>query len=96
MRQLGDPRASVRIHARIKRLGLGNPGDVAPVGQGESELRIDFGAGYRVCFIQHGIGLVILLAAGTKQRQRQDIRLAHRPAQDLRGLMYGEDKNNAG
>jgi putative addiction module killer protein len=60
---LRDDRARARIQARIDRLSLGNAGDVAPVGEGVSELRIDYGPGYRVYFTKHGRELVILLAA---------------------------------
>lgn len=61
---------------RIRRLSLGNPGDVRPVGEGVSELRIDYGPGYRVYFVQRGSELVILLAGGDKHTQDQDIHTA--------------------
>ena len=73
---LRDRRARARIDARIRRLSLGNPGDVKPVGEGVSELRIDYGPGYRVYFVQRGQMLVILLAGGDKDTQGQDIRTA--------------------
>lgn len=61
---------------RIRRLSLGNPGDVRPVGEGVSELRIDYGPGYRVYFVQRGSELVILLAGGDKRTQDRDIQTA--------------------
>jgi putative addiction module killer protein len=80
---LPDRRAIARINARIRRLSLGNPGDVKPVGEGVSEMRIDYGPGYRVYFVQRGQGLVILLAGGDKGSQRRDIALAHELARAL-------------
>lgn len=74
--KLRDRHARARIDARIRRLSLGNPGDVKPVGEGVSELRIDYGPGYRVYFIQQGDRLVILLAGGDKRTQDRDIRVA--------------------
>ena len=73
---LRDHQARARIDVRIRRLSLGNPGDVKPVGQGVSELRIDYGPGYRVYFVQRGQQVVILLVGGDKRTQEQDIRLA--------------------
>jgi putative addiction module killer protein len=73
---LKDVKARARIQVRIERLASGNPGDVAPVGDGVSELRIDYGPGYRVYFTQRGRELVILLAGGDKSTQRRDIRAA--------------------
>jgi putative addiction module killer protein len=73
---LRDRRARARINARIRRLSLGNPGDVRPVGAGVSELRIAYGPGYRVYFVQRGQALVILLAGGDKDTQDRDIRVA--------------------
>lgn len=68
--------ARARINVRIRRLSLGNPGDVKPVGEGVSELRIDYGPGYRVYFVQRGQAVVVLLAGGVKQTQGRDIRTA--------------------
>ena len=62
-----------RIQVRIDRLQLGNPGDVRSVGEGVSEMRIDYGPGYRVYFIARGITYVVLLAGGDKRTQRRDI-----------------------
>ncbi|MBA3560984.1 MAG: type II toxin-antitoxin system RelE/ParE family toxin [Gemmatimonadaceae bacterium] len=73
---LKDPRARAKVLVRIRRLSLGNPGDVRPVGEGVSELRIDYGPGYRVYFIARGETLVILLAGGDKRTQARDIEVA--------------------
>lgn len=80
---LRDRRARARIDARIRRLSLGNPGDVRPVGEGVSELRIDYGPGYRVYFVQRGRTLVVLLAGGDKDTQDRDIRIALELAREL-------------
>jgi putative addiction module killer protein len=81
--RLRDRRAQARINARIRRLSLGNPGDVKPVGEGVSELRIDYGPGYRVYFVQRGDRLVVLLAGGDKRTQERDIQAALELAQNL-------------
>ena len=73
---LRDRQARMRIIVRVRRLSLGNPGDVKPVGEGVSELRIDYGPGYRVYFVQRGQALVILLAGGDKRTQGRDINCA--------------------
>lgn len=73
---LRDRRAKHRIQARIDRLQRGNPGDVKPVGSGVSELRIDYGPGYRVYYRQCGPILVILLCGGSKSTQQKDIERA--------------------
>lgn len=80
---LRDPQARRRIQARIDRLEIGNPGDVRPVGGGVSEMRIDYGPGYRVYFVERGNTLVILLAGGDKGTQKQDVATARRIAQTL-------------
>ncbi len=80
---LRDTRARARIQARIKRLADGNPGDVKPVGQGLSEMRIDHGPGYRVYFVQRGSKLIILLAGGDKGSQAKDIRMAKSIAEEI-------------
>ena len=73
---LRDRQAKARIDIRIRRLSLGNPGDVKAVGEGVAELRIDYGPGYRVYFVQHGQTVVILLAGGDKRTQDRDIKTA--------------------
>lgn len=82
LRGLRDERALARITVRIDRLRLGNPGDVRAVGDGVSELRIDYGPGYRVYFCQRGRRLFLLLCGGDKRSQDTDIRLARRLAQE--------------
>ena len=81
--RLRDERAKARINMRIRRLSLGNAGDVKPVGGGISELRIDYGPGYRVYFIRLGQVVVILLCGGDKSTQQQDITAAKTLAADL-------------
>ena len=73
---LRDRRARARINVRIRRLSLGNPGDVKAIGGGVSELRIDYGPGYRVYFTQRRQELIILLAGGDKRTQDRDIKTA--------------------
>lgn len=80
---LRDMRARARVQARIERLASGNPGDVKPVGEGVSELRIDYGPGYRVYFRKRGRELIILLAGGDKSTQTSDIKTALRLARNL-------------
>ena len=80
---LRDRQARMRVDVRIRRLSLGNPGDVKPVGEGVSELRIDYGPGYRVYFVQRGQALVILLAGGDKRTQDRDIKTAIELARGL-------------
>ena len=78
-----DVRARARILARVERLAAGNPGDVRPVGEGVSELRIDYGPGYRVYYKKYGREVVILLAGGDKRTQASDIKTALRLARNL-------------
>ena len=78
-----DARGRARIQARIERLAAGNPGDVAPVGEGVSELRIDVDPGYRVYFTRRGRALIVLLAGGSKHTQTVDIRAALQLARGL-------------
>lgn len=74
--KLKDRKSKAIIIARIRRLSLGNFGDVKPIGEGVSELRIDFGPGFRIYLTQRGAELVILLAGGDKKSQDKDIKLA--------------------
>lgn len=80
---LHDLRARARIQARVERLATGNPGDVKPVGEGVSELRIDYGPGYRVYYTQRGDVLIILLCGGDKRTQATDIKTAKKLAGGL-------------
>jgi putative addiction module killer protein len=81
--ELRDIHARARIQARIERLAAGNPGDVRPVGEGVSELRIDYGPGYRVYYTKRGRTVLILLAGGDKRTQATDIKTALRLARNL-------------
>jgi len=80
---LRDRTAKARIDIRIRRLSLGNSGDIRPIGEGLSELRIHYGPGYRIYLTKRGDTYVILLAGGDKSSQAQDIRLAKDLAQNL-------------
>lgn len=79
---LRDRSGRARILVRIGRLQAGNPGDVKPVGEGVSEMRIEFGPGYRVYFIRRGPLLILLLAGGDKSTQAADIETAKRLAKE--------------
>jgi putative addiction module killer protein len=81
---LRDERARARISLRLRRLKEGNAGDVKPVGEGISELRIDYGPGYRVYFMRRGMEIVILLCGGDKRAQDADIKAAKRIAAEWR------------
>lgn len=70
---------------RINRLAAGNPGDVKPVGRGVSELRISYGPGYRIYYLQDGDRVILLLTGGNKTSQDADIRAAHQIAEEWRG-----------
>jgi putative addiction module killer protein len=76
MAGLRDHRARAKIAARIDRLALSNAGDVRPVGEGVSELRIHYGPGYRVYFVARGKTLIILLCGGDKSTQTKDVKIA--------------------
>jgi putative addiction module killer protein len=76
-------RARARVQGRIDRLAIGNPGDIKPVGGGISEMRIDYGPGYRIYFIARGTAVVILLAGGDKRTQQRDIAMARELARNL-------------
>jgi len=77
-----DERAAARIVTRIRRMEIGNAGDVRSVGEGVSEIRIDYGPGYRVYFTRRARALVILLCGGDKKSQRKDIAIAKRMAKE--------------
>ena len=81
---LRDSRAKAKVLVRIGRLASGNPGDVAPVGEGVSELRIHYGPGYRVYYVQRGTRYILLLAGGDKGTQDGDIAEAKRLAAEYR------------
>ncbi|MDZ7793687.1 MAG: type II toxin-antitoxin system RelE/ParE family toxin [Spirochaetia bacterium] len=82
-KSLKDRRAKARIQARIDRVEMGHFGDVAPVGEGVSELRIFYGPGYRVYFVQRNAVVVILLSGGDKSSQKDDIAKAKKIAKQL-------------
>ncbi len=81
--RLRDRRAVARIQARIDRAEPGNLGDCKPVGEGVSEMRIDYGPGYRVYFLQRGAEVIILLVGGGKSSQARDIELAKQLAKQV-------------
>jgi putative addiction module killer protein len=83
--KLKDKQAVAKINARLVRLGLGNPGDVKPIGNGLSEMRIDYGPGYRVYYMQRGQIVIVLLCGGDKSTQTQDIALAKEIAMNWKG-----------
>jgi putative addiction module killer protein len=83
MAKLRDARARARIASRIDRLAHGNPGDIKSVGEGVSEMRIDYGPGYRVYFVRRGQSLCVLLCGGDKSTQNSDITMAKRLAAEL-------------
>lgn len=82
---LRDPQAQARINVRIRRLSLGNPGDVKAVGSGVSEMRIDYGPGYRVYYAQRGKTLILICCGGAKRTQDADIKRAIEIAKDWKG-----------
>jgi putative addiction module killer protein len=81
--RLRDREARARITVRIRRLSLGNPGDVKPVGSGVSEMRIDYGPGYRLYFVRRGDTVVVLLCGGDKRNQDRDIARALELVQEV-------------
>jgi putative addiction module killer protein len=86
LERLRDRRARAIILVRVQRLASGNPGDVKPVGEGISELRINYGPGYRVYFVRRGSELILLLSGGDKSTQAADIERAKRIAADLESV----------
>lgn len=95
IRKLKDKQGRLRILKRIDRLANGNPGDVAPVGRGVSELRLDVGPGYRVYYLQGNDVLVLLLCGGDKSTQQKDIEKAQELASQWRAdqLPDGDDND---
>ena len=87
LKNLRDSRARFRIHRRISRLAAGNPGDVKPIGEGCSEIRIDYGPGYRLYYKDTGQEIIILLCGGHKSSQQTDIDNAKKMAREV-------EKNN--
>jgi putative addiction module killer protein len=81
LRRLKDPNAVARIVARIRRMEMENPGDAKGVGRGVMEMRIDYGPGYRIYYVQRGPTIVILLCAGDKRTQSRDIKRAQELAE---------------
>lgn len=79
-----DLHAAARVTVRVQRLAMGNPGDVKPVGEGVSELRIPYGPGYRVYYATEGDLLILLLTGGSKATQQDDINEAKRLARAWR------------
>ncbi len=84
LNKLKDRRAAARVVIRISRLAVGNAGDVKPVGHGVSELRIDYGPGYRLYHLREADRLILLLTGGDKSSQDADIRTAHHLAREWR------------
>jgi len=74
--KLKDTQAKAKIAGRVQRLAHGLAGDVEPVGEGVSELRVHFGPGYRVYFVKHGAAVIVLLCGGDKSSQARDIKAA--------------------
>jgi putative addiction module killer protein len=83
LRRLKDANAAARIVARIRRMELGNPGDNRGVGRGVMEMRVDYGPGYRIYYVNRGAEIVILLCGGDKRTQPQDIKRAQALAERL-------------
>lgn len=83
-RKLKDRQAAARVAIRIDRLAMGNPGDVKPVGHGVSELRINYGPGYRIYYLREGDRVILLLCGGDKSTQAADIQTAHQIAEEWR------------
>lgn len=83
-RRLKDTQVRARVLLRLRSLSLGNFGDVKPVGNGVSELRIHYGPGYRIYFVRRGSAVIILLGGGNKSSQKSDIAAAKALAEALR------------
>ncbi len=80
---LADAQVKARVQVRIDRLQIGNAGDAGPVGEGVSELRLHFGAGWRVYYTERSGQIILLLAGGNKGTQKRDINLALQLARNL-------------
>lgn len=89
MSKLKDSRTRARLLVRLQRLSQDNPGDARALGGGVSELRFNFGPGYRVYYTRRGDQLVLLLCGGDKSSQQDDIETARRIAQEWRGDELG-------
>jgi putative addiction module killer protein len=87
---LRDERARAKITVRLRRLSLGNPGDVKPVGEGVGEMRIDYGPGYRLYFVGRGAQVIVLLCGGDKTTQARDIEDAKAMAKSLKESSDGD------
>lgn len=85
---LKDIRLRSRILVRIERLSFGNPGDVKPIGEGVSELRLNYGSGYRIYYKKYGKSIIVLLIGGDKKSQSKDIKTALQLAKYLQELRY--------
>jgi putative addiction module killer protein len=83
LHRLKDDNAIARIVERIRRMELGNPGDAKSVGGGVMEMRIAYGPGYRIYYVQRGAAVVILLCGGDKRTQHRDVRRAQELAETL-------------
>ncbi|HEU0147524.1 MAG TPA: type II toxin-antitoxin system RelE/ParE family toxin [Bradyrhizobium sp.] len=83
LRRLKDANAAARILGRIRRMEIGNPGDTKSVGHGVREMRIDYGPGYRVYYVQRGEQIVILLCGGDKRTQQRDVERAQAMAEAM-------------
>ncbi|MBN9524659.1 MAG: type II toxin-antitoxin system RelE/ParE family toxin [Alphaproteobacteria bacterium] len=94
LKALKDHVGAAAIAMRLNRLAKGNAGDVAPIGKGLSELRIDHGPGYRVYFMRHGQRVYVVLGGGIKRTQAADIEAAQRLAADIRQSLGDEGKSS--
>lgn len=90
--RLRDQRVRALIASRLDRLAFGLAGDVKPVGQGISELRVDYGPGFRIYYVKRGETIIILLCGGDKSTQAKDIKAAKRLAAEWREEDGKEDK----
>ena len=89
LRNLKDREGRMRIHAKLDRVGLGNLGDVRPIGHGLSELRIHYGPGYRLYYMQPETNTLVMLYGGDKSSQNRDIEQARQIAKNWKGVKNG-------